>query len=203
MTPIIPLIAFTALLTTVLPAEEPAAKPVVKPAVKPAAEEINKVCPVTGKPADPKTTTVYESRTYSFSASECRTKWVAAREASLYQKLGGKPAMDAVVELFYKKVLVDERIKHFFEDINMTAQRRKQQAFLSAAFGGPQPWTGKDMRKAHENLPGLNDTHFNAVAGNLQKTLEELKVPKDLADQVMAIAASTRDAVLGRNPPAK
>jgi hemoglobin len=101
------------------------------------------------------------------------------------------------------KVLADARIKDFFSDINMTAQRRKQKAFLSAAFGGPEPWTGKDMRKAHENLPGLSETHFNAVAENLQKTLEELKVPKDLIDQVMAIAASTKNDVLNRKPAAK
>lgn len=171
---------------------------------KPAAsEEVNTVCPITGKPVNPSITTVYEGRTYAFAADACRTKWVAAREASLYHKLGGKAAIDAAVESFYVKVLADDRIKHFFDDINMTAQRRKQKAFLSAAFGGPQPWTGKDMRKAHENLPGLNETHFNAVAENLQKTLEELKVPKELIDQVMTIAASTKDDVLNRKPAAK
>ena len=168
-----------------------------------AAEELNTVCPISGKPVDPKITTVYEGKTYAFAMQACKTKWVAAREASLYQKLGGKVAIDAAVESFYVKVLADDRIKHFFDDINMTAQRRKQKAFLSAAFGGPQPWTGKDMRKAHENLPGLNETHFNAVAENLQKTLEELKVPKDLIDQVMAIAASTKDDVLNRKPTGK
>jgi hemoglobin len=180
-----------------------AAEAVAGPPAKPAVEEVNKLCPVTGKPADPKITTVYEGKTYAFSAVECRTKWTAARDASLYHKLGGKPAIDAAVELFYKKVLADDRIKHFFDDINMNAQRRKQKAFLSAAFGGPEPWTGKDLRKAHENIPGLNESHFNAVAENLKKTLEELKVPKDLIGQVMAIAASARNAVLNRKPTAK
>ena len=41
---------------------------------------------------------------------------------------------------------------HFFEDTNMKAQHAKQKAFLAAALGAPTPWTGKDMRKAHENL---------------------------------------------------
>ena len=193
----LPLIATCAisLFTSVAQAQQAAAKP--------AAEEVNKLCPISGKPIDPSITTVYEGKTYAFAVDGCRTKWLADREKSLYQKLGGQPAIDAAVESFYKKVLADDRIKHFFGDINMTAQRRKQKAFLSAAFGGPIPWTGKDMRKAHENLPGLNETHFNAVAENLQKTLEELKVPKDLIDQVMAIAASTKDDVLNRKPAAK
>jgi hemoglobin len=183
------------LIATISPAAEPAANSAV--------QEVNKVCPITGKPVDPNITTVYEGKTYAFAADACRTKWIAARESSLYHKLGGKAAIDAAVESFYVKVLADARIKDFFSDINMTAQRRKQKAFLSAAFGGPEPWTGKDMRKAHENLPGLNETHFNAVAENLQKTLEELKVPKDLIDQVMAIAASTKNDVLNRKPAAK
>jgi hemoglobin len=169
---------------------------------KPAAAEVNTVCPVTGKPADPKITLDYEGRTYAFADEASRAKWKTDRDNSLYQKLGGKPAVDAAVELFYVKMLADDRVKHFFDDVNMNRQRRKQKEFLSAAFGGPIPWTGKDLRTAHEGL-GLKEIHFQAVAENLQKSLEELKVPKDLIDQVMAIAASTHDAVLNRPKTAK
>ena len=161
------------------------------------------ICPISGKPANPNITVVYEGKSYAFASDECRSKFNAARENSLYQKIGGKAAIDAAVELFYKKVLADNRIKHFFDDINMDKQRRKQKEFLSAAFGGPIPYTGKDMRKAHAHITGLNESHFNAVAENLQKTLEELKVPKNLIDQAMAIAASTKDQVLNRPEKAK
>ena len=165
-------------------------------------EEGNKICPISGKPVDPKITVDYEGKTYAFADGACRTKFNEARDNSLYQKLGGKAAIDTVVEAFYVKMLADARVKDFFENINMTKQRRKQKEFLSAAFGGPTPWTGKDLRKAHEDLE-LTEAHFTAVAENLQKTLEELKVKKELIDQVMAIAASTQDAVLNRKPAAK
>jgi len=184
----------TALACIVLTGLAPAAES----GTKPAAADINQVCPISGKPVDPKITTVYEGKTYAFSAEACRTQWRTARENSLYHKLGGQPAIHAAVEAFYVKVLADNRIKHFFADINMDKQRRKQKEFLSAAFGGPVPWAGKDLRKAHANLPGLNETHFNAVAENLQKTLEDLKIKPELIQQVMAIAASTRDEVLNR-----
>lgn len=172
-------------------------------AKKPATEEINQICPISGKPVDPRITVVYEGRTYAFAADVCRTKFNEDRKKSLYHQLGGQGAIDAVVEAFYVRVLADERIKHFFDDVNMARQRRKQKEFLSAAFGGPIPWSGKDLRKAHAGLPGLSETHFNAVAENLQKTLEQLKVRKELVDQVMAIAASTKDEVLNRKPAAK
>jgi len=173
------------------------------PETAPQVGGVNQICPISGKAVDPNITVVYEGRTYAFADAGCRTKFNQTREASLYHQLGGKPAIDAVVEAFYVKVLADDRIKHFFDDINMNRQRRKQKEFLSAAFGGPLPWTGKDLRKAHAHVPGLNETHFNAVAENLQKTLEELKVKQELIDQVMAIAASTRDEVLNRKPAAK
>jgi hemoglobin len=57
-----------------------------------------------------------------------------------------------------------------------------------------------DMRRGHAHLVarGLNDTHFNAVAENLVNTLKELGVAQELIDQVVTIAESTRNDVLGR-----
>lgn len=120
--------------------------------------------------------------------------------ASLYEKLGGAAAVDAAVDIFYRKVLSDDRINAFFEGVDMDKQAAKQKAFLTFAFGGPHNYTGKDMRTAHAHLvqQGLNDTHFNAVAGHLKTTLEELNVPGDLIAQVLGIAESTRNDVLGR-----
>ena len=119
--------------------------------------------------------------------------------ANLYESLGGEAAVNAAVDIFYRKVLSDDRISHFFDDVDMDRQAVKQKAFLTYAFGGPNHYSGKDMRAAHAHLiaRGLNETHFNAVADHLQSTLEELQAPKDLIDQVMAIAASTHDDVLG------
>lgn len=157
----------------------------------------NTVCPVTGKAVDPTITAEYEGRKWAFAQEACKAKWLKERENSLYHKLGGKAAMNAAIDAFYVKVLADERVKHFFNDVSMDKQRRKQKEFLSAAFGGPLPWTGKDMRKAHDGM-GLTEVHFNAIAENLVSTLKDLKVSQELIDQVVAIALTTKDDVLGR-----
>lgn len=169
----------------------------VDPAVPQASEQLNQICPISGKPANPKITVIYEGVAYAFADEASLTKFNEARAKSIYHRLGGKAAIDAAVESFYVKVLADDRIKDFFENINMGKQRRKQKQFLSAAFGGPIPWTGKNMREAHTDLE-LTDVHFNAVAENLQKTLEELNVSKELIGEVMAIAGSVRNDVLNR-----
>ena len=122
-------------------------------------------------------------------------------EQTLFEKLGGKSAVEAAVDIFYGKILADERVNHFFEGIDMKRQRAKQKVFLTYAFGGAPNYSGLSMRKAHEHLvkeKGLNDSHFDAVAENLQATLEELNVPANLISEAMTIAASTRDDVLNR-----
>ena len=97
----------------------------------------------------------------------------SASGGSLFEKLGGEPAVDAAVDLFYRKVLGDKSIAKYFESTDMDGMRSKQKAFLTMAFGGPNSYTGQDMRAAHAHLvnDGLNDAHFDAVAGHLDATL--------------------------------
>lgn len=114
---------------------------------------------------------------------------------SVYDKLGGEPAVDAAVDIFYRKVLADDRISEFFDTVDMEAQHVKQKAFLTMAFGGPNNYTGKDMREAHKHM-NLNEVHFNAVAENLIGTLQELDVPQEYIDEVATIAISVKDDVL-------
>lgn len=120
---------------------------------------------------------------------------------SLYQQLGGEAAVNAAVDIFYRKVLSDHRINRFFENTDIEKQAAKQKAFLTMAFGGPNNYTGVDMRRAHDHLVkkfGLNDSHFDAVMEHLGSTLQDLNVPQNLIAQVAAIAESTRNDVLGR-----
>lgn len=169
----------------------------IDPATIASQSATNSICPISGKPVDAGITAEYEGLKWSFAKDACRTKWLKAREDSLYQKLGGKAAINAAVDAFYVKVLADNRVKHFFDDISMPKQHRKQKEFLSAALGGPLPWTGKDMRKAHDGM-GLKEEHFNAIAENLVATLKDLKISQELIDQVIAVVATTKDDVLGR-----
>ncbi|MDP1931823.1 MAG: group 1 truncated hemoglobin [Gammaproteobacteria bacterium] len=115
--------------------------------------------------------------------------------SSVFERIGGAAAVDAAVDIFYRRVLGDDLISHFFDSVDMDRQIGKQKAFLTMAFGGPNSYTGQDMRTAHKHMQ-LKEEHFNAVAGHLAGTLQELNVAKEDIDAVMAIAASTHDDVL-------
>ncbi len=119
---------------------------------------------------------------------------------TLFDKIGGEAAVDAAVDIFYRKVLADDRVNEFFADVDMDKQAAKQKAFLTMAFGGPHNYTGEDMRKGHAHLVerGLNDSHFDAIMENLGATLTELNVPGELIAEAAVIAESTRNDVLGK-----
>ena len=125
---------------------------------------------------------------------------MTTQQPTLYEQLGGQPAVDAAVDSFYRKVLKDARIKHFFEGVDMDVQIGKQKAFLTMVFGGPANYSGKDMRAGHERLVkmGLNDSHVDAVIELLGQTLTELGVSQPLIAQVAGLANSVRNDVLNR-----
>ncbi len=160
-------------------------------------DKLNEKCPIEGNIVAPDHVYQYEGAKYAFCSEECLQEFAKARTSSLYHKIGGKTAINAAVDLFYKKVMDDDRVNHFFEDVNMRRQHNKQKEFIGAALGGPTPWTGKDMRKIHSSLD-LTESDFGVIAGHLQSTLEELKVDPELIKQVMTVIGSTKDDVLNR-----
>ncbi len=120
---------------------------------------------------------------------------------SIYDDLGGEASIDAAVDIFYRRVLGDSYIKRFFEGVDMDKQAGKQKAFLTMVFGGPNNYTGQDMREGHKHLVekmGLNDTHFEHVLAHLRSTLAELGVGGDKIQEIIDIADSVRADVLNK-----
>src|SRR3954468_7015340 len=132
--------------------------------------------------------------------SECILFMEQLSNRSLYDQLGGEAAVDAAVDVFYRKVLSDDRVSHFFDDVDMDRQIAKQKGFLTMVFGGPVAYTGKDMRAGHAHLiaRGLDDSHVNAVIELLGESLREVGAPEHLIAKVAGIAESARADVLNR-----
>lgn len=120
--------------------------------------------------------------------------------ASLYERLGGQAAVNAAVDIFYRKILRDPRVNYFFDGIDMEQQILKQKGFLTMVFGGPNHYTGKGMREGHRHLvtKGLNDSHVDTIIEHLGATLAELGVNDQDIQEVAAIANSVRSDVLDK-----
>lgn len=115
--------------------------------------------------------------------------------ASLFEQLGGAPAITAAVDVFYERVLADPLLKPFFAKTDLAWLKRKQAAFFTQALGGPALYRGRDMKLAHLKLP-IEQVHFDRVATHLSATLKELKVPNTLVNRVLdAIAPLAQEIV--------
>jgi hemoglobin len=119
-------------------------------------------------------------------------------EKTLYERLGGKEAIAAVVGKMYDKILSDTLLKPFFQDIDMAHLRKSQISFVAMAFGAPHGYTGQHLREAHLPLVkrGLSGIHFDAVAQHLAEAMAELGVTKDLINEAIGIVSTTRNDVL-------
>ena len=120
--------------------------------------------------------------------------------STLFERLGGQGAIDAFVPALYERVLADDRIKGFFDGVNMDTQGAMLNAFLTMGFGGPNNYNGKDLREGHKHVVvnGLNDSHFDALCEHINALLKEFNLPEDVISDTMAAAQGLRSDVLNK-----
>lgn len=120
-----------------------------------------------------------------------------APQKSLYDRLGGKPAIQAVVDDFIGNVAADGRINGFFANTNIPRLNNMLVNQICEATGGPCKYTGRDMKTAHAGM-GVTDAHFNALVENLVKSLDKFKVPAKEKNELLTALASMKGDIVGR-----
>ncbi|MGH9125141.1 MAG: group I truncated hemoglobin [Acidimicrobiales bacterium] len=95
---------------------------------------------------------------------------------SIYDDIGGQPAVEAAVADFYMRVLADPALSGYFEGVEIDRLERHQRAFIGKALGGPVAYAGRDMKTAHAGLD-ITAEAFGAVVQHLGATLTSLGVP--------------------------
>jgi hemoglobin len=116
---------------------------------------------------------------------------------TLFERLGGTEAVRAVVNEFYIRLLADDGLAFFFDDVKLAALKIHQFEFLKLAFTGVPEGVdvGALMIEKHERLfrsKGLNATHFDMVANHLVATLQHFKVAPELIEEAVAVVVPLR-----------
>jgi hemoglobin len=107
---------------------------------------------------------------------------------TIYHRIGGHEAIEAVVEDFYVRVLADSQLSGFFTGTNMNRLKGKQAEFFAAALGGPEPYTGAPMKQVHQGR-GITMHHFSLVAGHLADALAAAGVPAATVTEILGAIA--------------
>lgn len=116
---------------------------------------------------------------------------------SLYERLGGKPAIQAVVDDFIGNVAGDPRINGFFANTHIPRLNGMLVSQICEASGGPCKYTGRDMKTAHAGM-GVTEAHFNALVEDLVKSLDKFNVPEKEKGELLTALAAMRGDIVAR-----
>ena len=111
------------------------------------------------------------------------------RNESVFDLLGGENVIAAVINVFYKKVINDDKLNHFFSKMNVDKIKQHQTVFFSYLLGsidGHNKAERYNLQKIHSYL-NIKEEHFLAVANHLVDTLKQFNVPKNIIDAIAVI----------------
>lgn len=116
-------------------------------------------------------------------------------DMSDYDRIGGGPAVKAVVDRFYQLIMADEQLVGFFEATDMAQLKRHQVLLISQVLGGPASYDGRELQEAHAGMDIARDDYIKVVA-YLVQALQEAGVDAEIIGRVgSALAATEKDVV--------
>ena len=118
-------------------------------------------------------------------------------QPSLYDRLGGKPAITAVVDDFIGNVAADTRINQRFAATNIPRLKTRLVDQICEASGGPCKYAGQNMRDAHTGMK-ITDAEFTALVEDLVKSLDKFKVPAREKNELLGALGGMKPDIVGR-----
>ena len=119
---------------------------------------------------------------------------------ALYDELGGRDGIEALVETLLFRVSDDPRIAHHFKDVDIINLNDRLVEFLCVTSGGPCSYAGKDMAEAHKHVK-VAEADFNALVEDLMWAMDERGLPRTTQNQLLRRLAAFQREVVRRGPP--
>jgi hemoglobin len=116
---------------------------------------------------------------------------------ALYDRLGGKQAIQTVVDDFIANVAADNRINGFFANTNIPRLKGLLVDQICEATGGPCKYTGRSMKATHTGMK-ITDAQFNALVEDLVKSLDKFKVPAAEKNELLRALAGMKGDIVGQ-----
>src|SRR6266851_1969813 len=123
-----------------------------------------------------------------------------ASALSLYARLGGYAAIAKVTDTLRTKLFTDPQIGAYWKGQSNDSRQRGRELvidFLCRILGGPDIYTGRDMKTAHEGL-GISNDNWDAFMEHMQETLTELQVPSEVLEGILKVIASLKEQIVER-----
>lgn len=118
-----------------------------------------------------------------------------AQGKSLYDRLGGKSAITAVVETFVGNVGGDKRINGYFASTDLAKLKVHLVNQICEASGGPCKYAGRTMKQTHAGM-GVTDPAFGALVEDLVAALDHHKVGKAEKDELLGVLGPMKSDIV-------
>jgi hemoglobin len=121
----------------------------------------------------------------------------AVAEKTLFDRLGGMAAIEAVIDDFLGNVLADDRINKRFAETDAADLRQKLIDQVCEAAGGPCKYTGEDMVEAHKDM-NVTDAEFDALVEDLVRSLDAKGVGSSEKNELLGVLGPMRSDIVGK-----
>ena len=118
-----------------------------------------------------------------------------AADRSLYERLGGQGAIQAVVTKFINNVKGDKRIVGYFANADLKKLDKLLVEQVCMATGGPCSYSGRDMKTTHKGMK-VTDAAFGALVEDLVSALDTFNVPKKEKDELLGILGPMKSDIV-------
>ena len=127
---------------------------------------------------------------------------------SLYERLGGEPAVTAVVDEFVARAASNPAVNFTRKGTarewqatpeNVAKLKKHLVQFVCSVAGGPQTYEGRDMKTVHEGMQ-ITNAQFDAIAGDLQGALAKFNVPQKEQDELLGAVGTLRGQIVEEAP---
>ena len=129
------------------------------------------------------------------TGDSAKTAPVAEAPKKLFERLGGKPAIEAVIDDFLGRVAGDELINSGFAVGHVPRLRQRLVELVCAASGGPCTYSGRDMGTVHAGMK-ITGAQFDALVGHLVATLDKFKVPAGEKGELLGLLGPMRSSIV-------
>lgn len=99
-------------------------------------------------------------------------------EKSMFDKYGGFSTVSRIVMSLYDRLLDDDDVGPYFDDVDMPKLIDHQTKFVSALMGGPASFTDDHIARAHREMI-VSDMHFDRLKDLVRETLTEFSISAD------------------------
>jgi hemoglobin len=130
------------------------------------------------------------------TAAGCSMPMKPKQDALLYDRLGGKAAITAVVDDFIGNVAGDARINQRFAKTDIPRLKTMLVDQICAGTGGPCKYAGRDMATTHEGM-NIRSEEFDALVEDLVKSLDKFKVPAREKGELLGVLGPMKGAIVG------